>query len=53
MSTNTHNHRGSDVSAVAYLSVPKGSGTIAFWPNPLDDYRSVSYSHLRAHETDS
>ena len=39
MSTNTHNHRGSDVSAVAYLSVPKGSGTIAFWPNPLDDYR--------------
>ena len=39
MSTNKHNHGGADVSGVAYLSVPRGSGFIQFWPNPLHDYR--------------
>ena len=37
MSTNTHSH-GVDVSAVTYLSAPKGSGLIHFSPNPLHDY---------------
>ena len=41
MSTNTHHLRGSVVSAVVYLSVPKGCGSIVFWPNPLDDYRYI------------
>ena len=39
MSTSRHHHGDSDVAAVTYLSVPKGSGVIQFYPNPLDDYR--------------
>ena len=38
MSTNRHTHNPADVSAVTYLSVPKGSGNIVFWPNPLQDW---------------
>ena len=41
MSTNMHDHRGADFSAVTYLSVPPGCGSIVFWPNPLDDYRYI------------
>ena len=36
MSTNTHNHIGTDVSSVLYVSVPEGSGSIVF--NPQVDY---------------
>ena len=32
MSTNIHNHIGSDVSSVLYVSVPEGSGEIVFIP---------------------
>ena len=37
MSTNRHSHNPADLSAVTYLSVPKGSGNIVFWPNPIHD----------------
>ena len=39
MSTNMHDHRGADFSAVTYLSVPPGCGSLSFHPNPLDQYR--------------
>ena len=41
MSTNKHSHGDSDVSAVTYLSAPKGSGFIQFFPNPLHDYSYI------------
>ena len=37
MSTNKHDHPNTSVSGVVYLSVPKGSGYITFYPNPLHD----------------
>ena len=44
MSTNTHDHIGADFSAVTYLSVPPGSGSISFYPNPLDPYARGQYT---------
>ena len=38
MSTNTHDHKPVDVSAVTYLKVSKESGQLKFNPNPLHDY---------------
>ena len=39
MSTNTHHHSPSHLSAVVYLSVPKGSGNIVFYPtNKISDH---------------
>ena len=38
MSTNTHHHTSHPVAGVVYLSVPKESGQIHFFPNPLHDY---------------
>jgi len=42
MSTNTHNHGEAYVSAVLYLSVPKGSGSLVFIPR-LNQYDSSMY----------
>ena len=42
MSTNTHNHGNSYVSAVLYLSVPKGSGSLVFVPR-LNQYDNSMY----------
>ena len=41
MSTNMHDHRGADFSAVTYLSGPEGSGANQFFPNPLHDYSYI------------
>ena len=41
MSTNAHNHIGSDVSSVLYVSVPEGSGSIVF--NPQVDYNKPEF----------
>ena len=39
MSTNVHHHIPSSISAVVYLSVPKGSGNIVFYPtNKISDH---------------
>ena len=43
MSTNTHNHRDSYVSAVLYASVPEGSGKIVFRPR-LNQYDNSAYA---------
>ena len=43
MSTNTHNHRDSYVSAVLYTSVPEGSGKIVFRPR-LNQYDNSAYA---------
>ena len=42
MSTNTHNHGDAYVSAVLYLSVPKGSGSVVFVPR-LNQYDNSMY----------
>ena len=42
MSTNTHNHGNAYVSAVLYLSVPEGSGSLVFVPR-LNQYDSSMY----------
>ena len=33
MSTNMHDHYPDDISSVFYVSSPKGSGNIVFYPN--------------------
>ena len=33
MSTNVHDHHPDDISSVFYVSTPKGSGNIVFYPN--------------------
>ena len=39
MSTNVHHHIPSSISAVVYLSAPKGSGNIVFYPtNKISDH---------------
>ena len=42
MSTNTHNHGNAYVSAVLYLSVPEGSGSLVFVPR-LNQYDNSMY----------
>ena len=42
MSTNMHNHYDSYVSAVVYLEVPEGSGSIVFLPK-LNQYNNSAY----------
>ena len=42
MSTNTHNHKGSYVSAVVYAQTPKNCGEIVFLPK-LNPYESSTY----------
>ena len=44
MSTNTHNHGNAYVSAVLYLSVPKGSGSLVFVPR-LNQYDNSMYKY--------
>ena len=43
MSTNMHNHNDTYVSAVVYVEVPEGSGSIVFRPR-LNQYDNSSYS---------
>jgi len=43
MSTNTHNHKHSYVSAVLYAAVPEGSGKIVFRPR-LNQYDNSAYA---------
>jgi len=42
MSTNMHNHYDSYISAVVYLEVPKGSGSIVFLPK-FNQYNNSAY----------
>ena len=42
MSTNTHNHTNTYVSAVVYVEVPQGSGSIVFKPK-LNQYDNGAY----------
>ena len=42
MSTNTHNHKGSYVSAVVYAQTPENCGQIVFLPK-LNPYESSTY----------
>ena len=42
MSTNTHNHKGSYVSAVVYAQTPKDCGQIVFLPK-LNPYENSTY----------
>ena len=42
MSTNMHNHYDTYVSAVVYLKVPKGSGSIVFLPK-FNQYNNSAY----------
>ena len=42
MSTNTHNHTNTYVSAVVYVEVPQGSGSIVFKPR-LNQYDNGAY----------
>ena len=43
MSTNMHNHNDTYVSAVVYVEVPEGSGSIVFRPR-LNQYDNSAYS---------
>ena len=43
MSTNMHNHNDTYVSAVVYVEVPEGSGSIVFRPK-LNQYDNSAYS---------
>ena len=43
MSTNMHNHNDTYVSAVVYVDVPEGSGSIVFRPK-LNQYDNSAYS---------
>ena len=43
MSTNMHNHNDTYVSAVVYVQVPEGSGSIVFRPK-LNQYDNSAYS---------
>ena len=43
MSTNMHNHNDTYVSAVVYVEVPQGSGSIVFRPR-LNQYDNSAYS---------
>ena len=43
MSTNLHNHTNVYVSAVVYVKVPQGSGSLVFRPK-LNQYNNSAYS---------
>ena len=43
MATNTHNHHPHYVSAVLYVAIPEGSGTIVFRPS-LNRYDDTAYA---------
>ena len=45
MSTNMHNHNDTYVSAVVYVEVPEGSGSIVFRPR-LNQYDNLSLIHI-------
>ena len=49
MSTNMHNHYDCYVSAVVYLEVPEGSGSIVFLPK-LNQYNNSAYKSKFAPE---
>ena len=43
MSTSLHNHDNSYVSVVVYLKIPKGSGSIVFFPR-FNQYDNAAYA---------